>query len=77
MFGTHFKHVLVLMLLAGIAYSLPQVRDGLSDSFSSIYSTNQATVIESTNNIPETQYVELMPDTMEFEISTSTESLDN
>lgn len=50
MFGIHFKHVLVLTLLAGIAYSLPQVRDGLSDSFSSIYVQNQAAIFNYPNN---------------------------
>jgi hypothetical protein len=50
MFGIHFKHVLVLTLLAGIAYTLPQVRDGLSESFSSIYVQNQAALFNFPNN---------------------------
>ncbi len=66
MFGNHLKHVLVLTLLAGIAYSLPQVREGLSESFSSIYSSpNQATVIDSAYIPEEVQYVELLPDTLD------------
>ncbi len=52
MFGIHFKHVLVLTLLAGIAYSLPQVKEGLSESFSSIYTTNQAALFDFPNRVP-------------------------
>jgi hypothetical protein len=52
MFGIHFKHVLILTLLAGIAYTLPQVKDGLSDSFSSIYVSNQAALFDFPNRVP-------------------------
>lgn len=45
MFGKHFHYVLVLTMLAGIAYSLPQVKDVLSDSFSGLYPvSNQAAI---------------------------------
>ena len=33
MFGKYFKHVLVLTLLAGSAYSLPQVKEGMVGAF--------------------------------------------
>ncbi len=56
MFGIHLKHVLVLTLLAGIAYSLPQVKDGLSDSFSSIYVQNQAALFNFPNINPQNSY---------------------
>ena len=34
MFGNYLRHVLVLTLLAGISYSLPQVRNSMADAFS-------------------------------------------
>ncbi len=34
MFGKYFKHILILTFLAGMAYSLPQVKDAMADAFS-------------------------------------------
>lgn len=49
MFGNYLKHVLVLTLLAGIAYSLPQVRDILANSLD-FYVSNDAIAINSTSS---------------------------
>jgi hypothetical protein len=44
MFGKYFKHVLILTLLAGMAYSLPQVKDSMVGAFS-IPGINEALAI--------------------------------
>ena len=42
MFGNYFKHVLVLTLLAGLTYSLPQVKDAMAGAFTIGYSDASA-----------------------------------
>ncbi len=46
MFGKYFKHVLVLTFLAGIAYSLPQVKDAMAGAFVFTYTENSAAVVQ-------------------------------
>ncbi len=47
MFGKYFKHILVLTLLAGTAYSLPQVKDAMVGAFS-FPGSNEAMIINYT-----------------------------
>jgi hypothetical protein len=44
MFGKYFKHVLVLTILAGVAYSLPQVKDAMVGAFGFSGSNNAAII---------------------------------
>lgn len=44
MFGKYFKHVVALTLLAGVAYSLPQVKDAMVGAFG-FADSNDALVI--------------------------------
>ena len=48
MFGKYFKHVLVLTFLAGIAYSLPQVKEAMAGAFAFTYTENSAAVVQAT-----------------------------
>ena len=50
MFGKYFKHVLVLTFLAGISYSLPQVKDAMAGTFemqSAAAATSVSAIIKS------------------------------
>jgi hypothetical protein len=42
MFGNYFKHVLILTLLAGLTYSLPQVKEAMAGAFTIGYTDSSA-----------------------------------
>ncbi len=44
MFGKYFKHILIMTLLAGFAYSLPQMRDAMVGAFGFAGSNSAATI---------------------------------
>lgn len=47
MFGKYFKHILIMTLLAGFAYSLPQVKDAMVGAFG-FAGSNTATIADYT-----------------------------
>jgi hypothetical protein len=47
MFGKYFKHILIMTLLAGFAYSLPQMRDAMVGAFG-FAGSNTATIADYT-----------------------------
>lgn len=49
MFGQYFKHVLILTLLSGITYSLPQVQDAMAGAFSIGHNNSVAAAVTFSN----------------------------
>ena len=55
MFGKYFKHVLIMTLLAGSAYSLPQVKEAMVGAFSLSFS--EEALVSNYANYESTQMV--------------------